>query len=444
FLGSKKPVGLATEASTDELQSAAFACLTCLFSALRSSELGRKSLVETANIPSLGHLVTVLLDALSDAVSPDTQLAAMAALQTFLSCVTEAEVQASFLPGIVSTLSKVLPPNTKSRRSYRLLSAGLELLSSLLDATVNDEYVSKVVKTDPKNRASQKSAHLGEGWVRATASQIKIALANIVRTLLVLPREGIEVKIEEVLQHIMCTNPTIPEILKASLHDALISLTRVMQSNDENAKESKIQQISTTYALLSSQNIDLSLINNTLAQSLRDSVIINLQEQPYRKPSFLSLGTYKPMEVLDVKCEHSSTSFEVFLFQRNSQLSVMNQMASFVQSMNFTTLHATATDMVRSLRNLQGNAQLASLWLLLAMIEAPSDPFATIDGLLDLGTTVTDSRSVLMEEVYAFSLAILEDTTAEDTDWRMQALALKALALRAHEEKEAFRTELID
>ncbi|KAK4979467.1 hypothetical protein LTR28_004493 [Elasticomyces elasticus] len=444
FLGSKKPVGLATDASTDELQSAAFACLTCLFSALRSSELGRKSLVETANIPSLGHLVTVLLDALSDVVSPDTQLAAMTALKTFLSCVTEAEVQASFLPGIVSTLSKVLTPNTKSRRSYRLLSAGLQLLSSLLDATVSDESVSKVGKTDPKSRASQKSAQLDEGWVQATASQIKIALANIVRTLLVLPREGIEVKIEEVLQHIMCTNPTIPESLKASLHDALISLTRVMQSNDENAKGSKIQQISTTYALLSSQNIDLSLINSTLAQSLRDSVMINLQEQPYRNPSLLSLGTYKPMEVLDVKREHSSTFFDEILFQRNSQLSVMNQMATFVQSMNSTTLHATATDMVRSLRNLQGNAQLASFWLLLAMIEAPSDPFATIDGSLDLGTTVTHSRGDLMEEVYAFSLAILEDTTAEDTDWRMQALALKALALPAHEEKEAFRTELID
>jgi hypothetical protein len=106
--GKTVPSGLAT----DDLRAVGYQCMQALFQSLGASPGGKASLVGTANVPSLGHAVSVVLEGVVSGQSFEVQLAAAEALKALVTCIDDLEVLSSFLPGIVSSWTKALTPNT--------------------------------------------------------------------------------------------------------------------------------------------------------------------------------------------------------------------------------------------------------------------------------------------------------------------------------------------
>lgn len=177
--GRTVPSGLAT----DELRAVGFQCMQALFQSLSNSRTGKTSLVGTANVPSLGHAVSVVLEGIVSGESFQVQLAAADALKALVACIDDLEVLSSFLPGIVSSWTKALTPNTKGRRHWTVLVAGLQTIESLLRALLSDAVVDKLSSPAGEKVLSndQKTTKLDGNWAKATAAQLKVAIANINR-----------------------------------------------------------------------------------------------------------------------------------------------------------------------------------------------------------------------------------------------------------------------
>ncbi|KAI4828144.1 ARM repeat-containing protein [Aureobasidium sp. EXF-8845] len=102
-----------------------------------------------------------------------------------------------------------------------------------------------------------------------------------------------------------------------------------------------------------------------------------------------------------------------------------------------------ASDLMLSLRASEKTTQVATFWLILQDIR---NNYNEVDGFMNdvlVGDFYSKDQSVsLREQLYSFSLEILEDD--ENVDWRLQSLALEAVALHAQHHGVEFRDELVE
>ncbi|KAJ8610976.1 hypothetical protein MRB53_038189 [Persea americana] len=131
----------ARSAKSDDLQELGLRCLALVcrgWSAGAASANGKAKL-EEMHIPALGHAITVALDCLVTSSSAQVQDAALGALNGLAGLPLERDLIAQFLARIVSSLTKVLTPSTKARRSWKLLKGCLQLLGQVLASTLADD-----------------------------------------------------------------------------------------------------------------------------------------------------------------------------------------------------------------------------------------------------------------------------------------------------------------
>ncbi|GAB7346043.1 hypothetical protein MBLNU457_4810t2 [Dothideomycetes sp. NU457] len=461
---------------TDELCVICARCLKALFAALGDSAQGRATLIAEGNVPGLGHAVTVLLELLEKGGSLDVEGTAVDALRELVKALkAQREVLASFLPGIVSVLSRVLV-KTGRRRGWKVLREGILLFRDLLVGTVGDDVVMALPETVDSRDGSKNE--LSESWLKASAGQLKLALANInrlhsheraevrealldlnvmilgkcsqslancrqlaVETALVLSEDEALAHGKESMLALLRTNKEIVDTLQSTFRDWTISLGRIMQGANDEAKQRRLKQLFTAFNLLMESEVDLQSPYRLLGSALNEGITTLLRE----KKSAQNIGQKIEALVLQdlslVTRDTSDLTFKNPLAEFRSQRKIFDIIKAGIQSSaTSTAVLQIGTDLAAQVRNTEGDAQVSAFWLLLQLLNT-SDNANDISAFIDLGDMAEDRKLALREDIYSFALSTIED---EDSDTRLQALALEAIAFQAQKTGLDFRNELID
>lgn len=479
--------GSATDAKVkdinEELGSAAFDCLATLFEASRGPFLGGNT-IQSHDVPILGHAVAVMLDGITDGPSAKVRLAALAALNNMMNGIADDEALKNVFPGIVSSLTKVLSSKTGAKPSYRVLTASLATLTKILCKVISDDKAGESSETQADAVAFIEAKEDGESsWATATAGQVRMALANILPlryherpevraalfklcisaieqcrrslsqsipmltdTLIVLCSQASEIEAANIftLNGILAADASLLEIVKSSLHDWIVALPRIMQSNDDTRKRKALEQISTSFRVLQNQDIRLDTLNDSMAVNLRASVTAAIQDSS----KAIRPVPESSLEVTQLLQSRSrSLSFTPVLFNESSNRIAMTGLQKLAEQLKALPMSISLQQgivNVNALRSTSGDEQLASLWLSLQLLNDASVDASAVDQYLNLPPEY-DAHEQLLDEVYSFSLDVLAKSTFEDEDrWRLQALALETVAIQARNQKYDFRPELVD
>ncbi|KAI7089754.1 ARM repeat-containing protein [Hortaea werneckii] len=487
LMAEKKPRGFAFGETSEELKTAAFLCLKNTFVAASASADCVTFFRSESNFPQLGQTISTTLDGIIESEAVQTQIAGADSLKALVENVADREICASFLPGIVSKLTKILTPSTTMRRNYRVLTVCLEVLEGLLKSTVGSEeqVVSKALTSDNQ---SGKSSVIDTKWRENAATQLKPALQSVLRltehsredvreslaglclTLLEHCRTTLancsQMALETLfqlsagftsdnsntttirLEMLLKADPPFANLLQSTINDWLQSLPTVMQASNEHAKLRKVQQVSAVYGLIRDAGLETSMLDQRLASALRDSVVITLQSPSVKTEgkSFVSSVQSLDLSVLDG--ERASTEFSNALVEHRAQEEVLSCIEGFAKVVSSSGSSAAfAGDLARSLRYSSAEIQVADFWLLLTATQNALQRQDDISALLDLdGDEGKAAYTDCLEELYSLGVTILNSPSDEDSppDERLQSLALRALALRAQTAGPDFRYELID
>ncbi|KAL4965713.1 uncharacterized protein BDV14DRAFT_189526 [Aspergillus stella-maris] len=477
------------KASPDELQIAGFNCLFAIFDVLSGPIAERTIYHEIGTATVVDQTVYLLLEAVVDNKSDELCTSAAKALQALYRRVTDRVVLASIMPRTVSALTKVLKPTTQVRRSYRLITMCLDTLSNLLNTVLNDRVNSELPEKATQPQKDDERLVLDNSWLKATTTQIKLALTQVIQlrrhnreevregllSLCVMVvencpttlHESVPLMVETItvlsrldedqmpnnayssLRHLATTYSTVLDSLKSSLHAWLTAFPRTMQSNDETTKQWAMEQITTAFQILSEIQAGSDLLTNNLTAGLCDSVaVIVNQEATSLQPLNSDIASPGSLEV--VGSGKLSNVFSPVLLDHKSQQQTLKDLQKMITRLNVSNSGSDITRlMVSRIHHERGNSAIAPLWLATTFLRSTTqlsssfDEFIYFDQLEPSPPHAT--KAGMIEELYYICLPMLEEPLAEgNNDWRVQALALEAVALQAQELREAFRPELMD
>ncbi|KAL2752610.1 hypothetical protein ACRALDRAFT_2029804 [Sodiomyces alcalophilus JCM 7366] len=475
----------------EETSLEALRALTALVTAAGTSAAAAASLVETKTIPALGHTITVVLQSATDGKTPDVQIEALRALQAIFTGIRDHAALASFLPGVVSSLTKLL--STPAREKTRVLVAAINALKVVLVAVLSDLKTRSISAKAPTleqtaddiDGASQKV--LSPAWLKATVSQIKLALATILKlrssksqsvrdalgnlslTLLdechtsmencasILVESAIILESEDSAEPTMRTTslhdlatiyPELGETAKVTVYNWITSLPRIMQSADESNKQIAIRNLLKGTELVTRLQLDSSTLNDAVSLALRDSI------------SFLVADSTK-QAISPVLSEDDALSsrqlgspggpaakYQLVVMSQEGQLETRSEMLNLIAAVGTASQQVKfGLEMLDYARELTGPSQVASYWLSFELVKAAFSTNSDVDDFLDLSTvgSTSDDPETALHEVYTYAVSLLDshDETTE-ADWRLEAIALEVTAYAASRSGEAFRPELID
>lgn len=464
----------ASNSQPEELGIAGFNCLSAIFSVLEGQEAERTIFHEIGTATIVDQTVYILLEGIGGDKPDSLCLAAANALQTLYLRIADRVVLASMMPRTVSTLTRVLKPGSQ-RRSYRLSIICLQIFTHLLKEVLNDQVA---IPEKSRSQANDRMV-LDDSWLRATTTQIKLALANVIQIrrherpevqeavlelcLMVIEdcqktlQDSLPMMVETVvalsdfdentpntaysaLKHLAITYPTVLDSLKDSLHNWITSFPRTMRSNDETVKQWAIRQISTAFQVLSQVQSSSDILTTTLASGLCDSVAAAVSQtsnlQQLDPANNLSLEMVK---------QNEPAPFPPIVFEHRSQQQTLTDLQAMVTRLNISD---SGTEIARSvigqMHNASGNSIIAPFWLALTFLKKGSvtslDDFISFDDDFSFST-----RASMIDELYCIALPILDEPIADvSLDWRVSALSLEVIALQAQQLGEAFRPELME
>ncbi|KAI9733729.1 MAG: hypothetical protein M1818_007143 [Claussenomyces sp. TS43310] len=475
--------GPANVTVAEELRTEAYGALAALFQDLQNTPKGPSSLVEVSRIPALGHCLTVILEGVTDGSSAETQMEALAALGSLWSCVKDQQARADFLPGTVSALTKCLMPNTQTPRKWKVLAKALDVLKIVLILSLGDVHII----SSAKNRAEAKDGStLTDPWLKATGSQIKLALANVVKlkmhkreevrralmslclaildechTSLIEPAPLLvetSMSLSELqdpdqwpprqttLRDLVAIYPSVTELVKNITYNWSTSFPRIMQSNDESSKHTAMHQLLQAYRLLAGLNTRSETLNGAMLDALRDGVVGILeltgsvgiiQESP--------VGSAHDTSLMLAGQTASSIEFRPIIMLHESQVQSREQLESLIRGLGSSELQVQmATDMLARLEWASGTDLLSTFWLAFQLVKASQSSSKDLETFLSPVLTSRNQTERIIEELYAYSLSVLLEAEDDSVDWRLLAVGLEVIALSAQSSGESFRPDLVD
>ncbi|KAH7412973.1 putative TEL2-interacting protein 1, partial [Cadophora sp. MPI-SDFR-AT-0126] len=475
----------------EELMIEAYGALAALFRALASTTGGSASMVESGAIPTLGHCVTVVLDGVTDGPSAGAQLQALEALDSIWRCVKDPEALSNFLPGTISALTKFLMPTSSSRRSRKALVGALEVLSHVLISTLSDIRTrnirnEKASAEVAKTGSDQQQKTLTKSWLKATTGQIRLALSNIIRlrnhesqdvkkalnrlsitlldechgtlsevaSLLVetcMTLAGIDEE-EELSQRatsltdLALIHPDLGDMIKNTVFNWATSLPRVMQSNDESAKYAVLGQLSKAHNLLTGLNIESSVLEDALGNSLRDSITLTLEALPLTQGVQEAEFDLNSQAAMTLASDNAlTTQFQPLIMAQESQRLTRDQLAKLISSLGSRQSQLNmASEMLDYARSASGPSLLSAYWLSSQILQSAESKNQDIDEFFESSLTSSDEQESMNAEIFSYSQSLLVNTDERTSDWRLQAIALEVVAGTAQRMKERFKTELVD
>ena len=466
--------------TSEEVQSIAISCLEQLFISLSKREAGRKALIDIANVPTISHVISIVLAQARGGASVDIQLAALRALDAFIYNFPDINALATFLPGIVSSLVKILSTKAGTRRNAKVLVRAINTLSNGLAMTLSDDVVARSRSLLKGNK--DRNVPFTEAWMEAASAQMKLALSNIVKlrnhdkmdvrqALLQLSKVVIESCREslstsrgmmlEMLATIMAgdeggisadnnafhlsIDDDLNDAFKDCLYDWLTSLPWTMQLKDDEAVSELLSRINYAYKVTLSHESNSQMTDHVIIANITDGISA-LMKADKRVQDVSGVGMQELVSI-DASTEKKLDidSFEPVLVRFTSQSKTLKSILRFLE-----TLGRSATkifsEVLQNVSMSQAHPDLASFWLCLNLLKLKfreTDQLGTYVQVQDLDSP--DPAKKALEELYGVLVGHLISIDATNTeDWRITALTLETVALQAMESKEDFRNELID
>ncbi|KAF1830568.1 ARM repeat-containing protein [Decorospora gaudefroyi] len=438
---------------------------------------GRQAVTATANIPALGEAMLVVLDSLTDTNANNVKRQAVSALDGILAAINDDDALASFLPRVVSSLTKILTPSSSNRPSFRVVEQALGILTSLITRLLSDGKTKDLPdKASLGQSGDSTKVSRSTSWLQATASQIKIALANVFKlrdhdkpevrqallslclcilqdcrtslspctsmateTIIGLAgHQGSSDSIEAQLKAILSANQNLSDVLRESLHGWIVALPRVMQSRDDRSRHRIIHQISVSLRLFEE---DPTILDERLADSLRDGLSAvfadanGLEELDKSTPNAI---TDRALTLTSTK----SSTFSPIALQFKGQDHMMAEFRVLVRELARSNSALTVAEaLTGSMGSRFVETRLASFWLSVNLVRDITVTNPSVDDFMDRG--MPNPREELLDDLYSHSLELLNQREpVADTPWYFFALALETVALQAKRYRTDFRGEL--
>ena len=469
----------------EEMVLEAFRTLTVLFQVSGKSAAAAARLAEPEAMPSVGHTVSVVLDGIAQGATPEIQQEALKATQAIFSTIKDQEALASFLPGTVSALTKVL--STPGRYKRNVIAACLTTVSSVLARVLGDVSMRATLAKNEQGDAdpSEKNKLLSPSWLKATTDQVKLALSNMMKLRL---NDAIEIKdalrklcvrlldechktlsscagmlvetamildtgseretlMETTLRDLISIYPELSEKAKLAVYNWMASLPRVLNSVDEDAKHTALHDISKGVTLLRELEIQSSTLEETLLDTLTDSAMALVTSS---KPRPGVQGTEVALLSADNSLAFSSPKdhYQPVLLNHESQRGTRAAFMKLVQAIGSQT-HSSkiATTLLDSVQTSDSVNQVVAFWLCFQLVKAAQESSAAETEFLDLTAfnDGADDIDAVSSDLYSYAVQVISSHTETTAgDWRLDAVALEVIAHAAERSKEAFRPELID
>ena len=478
--------GTSSQATSEELQREAYGALANLFDKIQRTPKGTASLVNAAAIPALAHCLAVVLEGVTNGPSSEVQLEALLALKALWTCIKDQQTLSTFLPGTVSALTRCLIPSTKTPRSRKVLISGLDVFQTVLTTVVSDIRTRNLEdEMASKDRSKAVSTPLTKSWLKATGAQIKLALANIVRlrkhknrdvrkalermclvildechdsltdsAALIVETSMILASFDEEenetprttdIKNLAIIYPSISDLIKSTVHSWVLGLPGIMQSSDESAKESFLHQLARSQQILLDLGIASEILDNALAESLRNGVVSLLELLASSKicEDVIEDVKYAPLipsyEVANI------TEYKPFIMPYESQSRTWHQLHALIISLGPPeTQIKMAGQTLQRLRNMAGNNLVASFWLSFQLLRAATSSISVVSDFINAELILVSGKEAATAELYDFALSVLTSAEGDDLDWRVRATALEVVAYIAGFLGQDFRLELVD
>lgn len=477
FLAKPSSTENGISATSEELQSLALKCTSELMTETSRTKQGRKAITATTNIPALGEAVLVMLESLTDSNSNNIKFQAICALKSTVSAIDDDDALASFLPRIVSSLTKVLTPSSSNRSGFRIVEQSLEVLTSLFVRLLSDAKTKNLPEKTSSNKSGDTTiTSRSTSWLQATASQIKIALANVfklrdhdkpevrqallklclstiqdcrtslslctsmaIETIINLAgHENSNEKVENELRGLLSADRNLFDLLRESLHGWIVALPRLMRSKDDGSRHRIIHQISVSLRLFEQ---DPTILDDRLTDSLRDGVSAVFSDAK----GLEELSDHNPNPITDRTLASSSTkssSFPPISLRFKGQDDMMTEFKALVQGLARSNSALTVAQGLTSSIDLGSTeSRLASFWLSVNLVRDITTINPSVDDFMDLGTP--NPREEVLDDLYSHSLSLLNQRDPDtENPWQFYALALETVALQAKRYRTEFRPEL--
>lgn len=490
--GAVPGAGAPEKNRSEETKLAGMKCLISLFGSLERT--GKSSLADVQHLPAVGHTVTTILEVLiGNESSVELQLAALDAVSALLfRCVDEEDIIASFYPGVVSGLVKVIGLGKTTRRPYLVLRNTVKLLTSMICRVLGDRETSSLPPNEPEALAKQGNTNKGEdlkvrrtnAWLKATALQTKTALENILR-LRTHPKNEVCKAVFELCRDLLelCSKSlaeaTVPlvesmivfsgdeddedlarladstlrvsaavslnvkEAIQNSLHGWIVALPRVMENNDEDAKTRLITRLSASFKLLTEVGLETELLQDMLAGNIRDSLIAANPTSTGKKGITVKAVDDKRVS-LDILLVSNKSSiakgkiaqFPDVILPHRSQMgtvSCMKKLLGLLGSSSETAL-ALAQRHIRegSRTGTPASARSTSLWIAVQLLRGSLANSEEVDEFFDFGFSSTSGlQQRVIEELFSASLSVLNDATELTDEVDPSDPMLQCLALES-------------
>lgn len=475
FLAKPSSADNGIAASSEDLQALAFKSMSELLTETARTSNGKAATTATPNIPALGEAVLIMLDSLTDAKPNSVKLQAIAALKSTVGAISDDDALASFLPKMVSSLTKILTPSSSNRPGFRVVEQCLQVLSLLISRLLSDKATNNLSSTHTEDETAASKVIRSASWLRATASQMKIALANVfklrnhdksevrwallqlclrlvqncrrsladcssmtIETMIRIAGRGDNHDlIEGELRILLSSDHNLANLLRESLRGWVVSLPRIMQSKDEDTRHQAIHQISITLRLFGEE---VALIDDGLADSLRDGITAVLADSK----GLEELPSYGPGQTAQITLSTSSRSlaFPPMKLRLRGQEDVMRDFRLLVQELSKSESAAIILQQLMRTSDMGGQeTRLASFWIMVNLLEDMKSLTSNFDDFIDMGTPNLCDEA--LDDLYTQSIATLTQTEgATRPPWQFYALSLETVSLQARRYKVEFRAEL--
>jgi hypothetical protein len=231
----------------------------------------------------------------------------------------------------------------------------------------------------------------------------------MIETLVVLANDRVSTTAFDVLKRLASTEPGLGESLKSSLHKWTGSLPRVMQGSDDRPKERILQQISTTFEVLSVMDQSSDILDASLATNLVESVATAIGSQTFRSIQAVTEPAKPSFNLLNIQEANSHADFEAVVLNHGSQKELKAHLHTLIaklgRSQNADVLVRLILDRVAS----SGNSKVAATWLALNFLRQSTLNQISMKQYLDLpgdAATVVDSRPHLVSDLYALAVSV--------------------------------------
>ncbi|MCJ1358763.1 MAG: hypothetical protein MMC33_008763 [Icmadophila ericetorum] len=481
YLVGGRPTGAEIRIVDEDVTTTALHCLRSFYEQNEDSRQAGTQPVDADAILVLGHTVTIILDVLKDGPSGVIKLAAVEALYALVASIADRSTLCRFLPGIVSSVTKLLSSGSRAKEPYRVLKDSLRSLALLIRKTLGPNTISRI-----SEGGVERHQEFGNDWMDATSGQVKIALATIVQlryhehvevgdtlfdlciTILRDCRETLAIASAlltetaliisshaseesswsklKAMHDLIESDANLLDTLQLVVHDWISALPRVMQSNDTVKQRRQIKQISVAYRIAAGLSSNISILDHEVGVMLCESVgaAVRLSITSGKssvKEEFEASSTLVQM----TQGSLPSLSFEPLPLFGSSQADPLSEMERLVKDLD--TLSASASVrryLAESLESTSNSGHLACLWLASRLATENRDLQGDFGIYVDYSQESTNHGDDFGEILYSHSVGLLSSPTDGEDDWRLRAIALEVVAFRSSHAGQSFRPELVD